>query len=115
MLKGLKNALNATGYPFAEWAWSEKPKGDYGTFHIDDQAQLRADADAGAECIPRGYIDLYTRDFTCAPQEAVENALRELGIWWTLESVQFDVNFGGVHFEWRWADTNGAASADPEA
>lgn len=115
MLDGLAAALNATGYPFTAFAWSEKPIGDYGVFQPEDQAQLRADEDAGAEVMPRGSIDLFTHDFTRTPQEAVENALRGLGIWWDLNSISWDATFGGIHYEWKFADTNGAASADPGA
>ena len=115
MLDGLGAALNATGYTFVFGAWVGDHAEEHGVYMLADQAQLRADSDAGAEIILRGYVDLYTPDPTAIPKTAVENAMRDLGIWWNLESVQFEPEPGLIHYEWSFADTNGAASAEPEA
>ena len=108
MLDGLKTALADTGYSFAFTAWSKAPNGDYGVYYADNQSQLSADEDAGAEIMLGGYVDYFTRDSSLTPKTTIETALRKVGFMWWLNSMQFEDDTGYIHYEWRWIDTNGA-------
>lgn len=107
MLDGLKAALDTTGENFANVAWSKAPAGDYGTYYADGQEALKTDEDSATETMLRGYVDFFCRSDKKA---VIETALRSLGIWWELESIQFEPDTGYLHYEWRWVDTNGAVS-----
>lgn len=98
--------------PWAFMAWSHAPDSDYGVVTVADQEALKADADAIAEKILTGYVDLFTRDQTSDSMDAIESVLRGLGLWFRLESIQFEEDTGYIHYEWTWADTNGSASED---
>lgn len=108
MKNKITTALEATGFPFADYGWSDKPKGDYGVVSIDGQAALRADRDSAAETIAKGTVDLFTRDFTLHPLHAIGNVLRGLGITWKLEGIDFEPDPGYLHYAWSFADTGGA-------
>lgn len=113
MIEGLVNHLRAgTGIDFAFMSWSHAPDHEYGVVTLSDQEALKADADPIAEKMPRGYVDLFTRDRTWTSKNAVEDVLQDLGIWFELESIQFEEDTGYIHYEWTWADTTGAASVD---
>lgn len=109
MLEGLRYALEQTGFAWAFAGWSEAPKTDYGVYSLSGQVQFRGDGDSGSEIMLRGYVDYFTHDRTRAPQKAIENALRSIGLWWNLESIQFEPETGFIHYEWGWADTEGKA------
>lgn len=102
MLKKLVDALNATGYPFAEYGWSTKPTGDYGVVSADGSSQLRANNDSAAEKLLEGAVDLFTADFGSAPLSAIENVLRTAGLSWSLEDLQFEKSTGYLHYTWSW-------------
>lgn len=107
MLERLDAALNATGYPFAFGAWSERPKGDYGAYMLDQPGQLRADNDSAAEVMRAGFVDLFTHDRSAAPIIAIETALRGLGLWFQQQTPQIEPSNGLIHYEWRWSDPGG--------
>jgi hypothetical protein len=107
MLDGLKTALDATEYDFRFAAWSKAPEGDYGVYFADGQNALSSDEDSASEAMLEGWVDYFTRDASETPKSTIEAALRGLGIWWTLESIQFEDDTGYIHYEWRWRDTNG--------
>ncbi len=109
MLDGLKAALLATHYDFAFTAWSKAPSGDYGVYYCDNQFQLAADENSGAEIALGGYVDYYTRDSSLTPKTTIESALAGLGIVWWLNSIQFEADTGYIHYEWRWINSNGKA------
>lgn len=109
MLDGLKAALAETELDFVFAAWSHSPAGDYGVYSLNDQIGLSTDTDAASERMLEGYVDYFTRSDSEAAKNAIEGALRGLGLWWTLESVQFEDDTGYLHYEWRWKDTNGSA------
>ena len=48
MLEQLKQALEATGFPFAHFGWSKAPAGDYGTYAEDSGSDFLADGGATA-------------------------------------------------------------------
>ena len=108
MLDGLKTALASTNLSFALFAWSHAPNTDYGVISLDQQAEMSADSDAGAETMLEGFVDYFARSYALTAKESIETALRGLGLWWTLNSVQFEEDTGYVHYEWRWKNTNGS-------
>ena len=113
MLNGLINHLKAeTSIPWAYMAWSKSPDDLYGVVTLFDQSELGTDYDSVSEKMFEGYVDVFTRNDDGSEITRVENCLRDLGIWWTMESTQFEDDTGYIHYEWRWRDTNGKASED---
>lgn len=109
MLDGLKTALTGTQLKFAFMAWSPKPvNSDYGTYSLGGQAQLSAGKDANAEQMLEGYVDYFCSSDALTAKESIETALTSLGIWWRLNSVQYEEDTGYIHYEWEWRDTNGS-------
>lgn len=110
-IAGLTEALNLfTGIPFTEWAWSEAPKDRYGVVTADGQSELKADADPAAEKMLTGYVDVFVKASDDDPRDDVENAMRAIGVWFRMESIQFEPETGFLHFEWRWTDSMNTAS-----
>lgn len=109
MLDALLNVLNGfTDIPFVELAWSHSPDDKYGVINLDNQLALDADADPVSEKMLTGFVDVFVKK----PQDLstvsdVESALKRLGIWFALNSVQFEDDTGYVHYEWIWRDTTG--------
>lgn len=107
MLDGLKTALATTNLDFAFAAWSHAPTGDYGVYSLNGQSELSSDSDAASEIMLEGYVDYFCRSDALTAKESIESALRSLGIWFSLNSVQYEDDTGYVHYEWEWRDTNG--------
>lgn len=106
MLDALVNTLKAyTDIPFAEMAWSHSPDTDYGVVTLEKREQLTANADSIAETMLGGYVDLFVRIGTVDKMKQVDDALSTLGIWFKLNSVQYEDDTGYTHFEWVWLDT----------
>ena len=107
MLSALLNVLNGlTDIPFVELAWTHSPDDKYGVITLDNQIALNADADPVTEKMLSGFVDVFIKK----PQDLstvndVESALKQLGIWFALESVQFEDDTGYVHYEWQWRDS----------
>lgn len=95
----LKQALDATGYPFAHFAWSHAPTGTYGTYGEDGENRLAGD-NKTAEMAMVVYVALFTKDDSAAPREAVEAAFESIPCAWYLNTVQFEENTGYIHYEW---------------
>lgn len=113
MLPNLKAALDATGYDFVFAAWRRPPSdADYGVYFIDGQEAISTGDGPASEKMLTGYIDLYTKNATDAPKNAIENALNGLGCFWKLESIQFENETGAgsgyIHYEWTFVNDNGA-------
>lgn len=108
MLDGLKTALASTNLSFTLFAWSHAPSGDYGVISLNNQTELSADADAGSEKMLEGFVDYFARNDALTAKDSIETALRGLGIWWSLNSVQYEEDTGYIHYEWEWRDTNGS-------
>lgn len=106
ILTYLYNALNAlTTIPFCEVAWSQAPDADrYGVISMNGQTVLRADENPVAEKMLTGYVDVFTKPTAAVPIDEVESVLKTLGIWFTLQSVQYDENTGFIHYEWTFTD-----------
>lgn len=109
-IPGLVNTLNAkTDIPFTEFAWSEAPGGSYGVVTLSGQEVLRADEDPVAEKMRTGYVDVFVKATDADPTESVESAMKSIGLWFRMESIQFEPETGYMHFEWSWSDTLGSA------
>lgn len=105
-IAGLVDALNLlTDLPFTEWAWSEAPTDGYGVVTADGQSELKADADPAAEKMLTGYVDVFIKATDPDPTEDVEDAMRAIGVWFRMESIQFEPETGFIHIEWRYTDT----------
>lgn len=109
MLDALLNYLNGyTDIPFVELAWSHAPDDKYGVINLDNQIALDADADPVGEKMLTGFVDVFVRKpKNLSTVKIVENAMKALGIWFKLNSVQFEDDTGYLHYEWIWRDTLG--------
>lgn len=111
MLDALLNILNGfTDIPFVELAWSHSPDNKYGVINLDTQVALNADEDPVSEKMLTGFVDVFeripkTRPHGLSTVSNVESAMKRLGIWFALNSVQFEDDTGYVHYEWIWKDT----------
>ena len=108
MLDALLNVLNGlTDIPFVEQAWSSAPK-RYGVISLSNQKALNTGEKVIAEKMLTGYVDVFEKKpQSLDTMNSVEDALRFLGIWFELESIQFEDDTGFTHYEWRWLDTLG--------
>lgn len=88
-----------TSYSFAQYGWSRAPEGDYGVVSEDSGDDFIAN-DVHLERGTAGTVDLFTRDATSAPRDAVEAVLNSAGVCWQLNSVQFEDDTGFIHYEW---------------
>lgn len=105
-LQGLVDVLEyVTGIRFTEWTWSSAPNKRYGVVTMDGQTELKADSDPVAETMPTGYVDVFIQAKDPDPTKKVETALKIIGVWFSLESIQYENDTGLIHFEWRWVDT----------
>lgn len=114
MLNALLTALNGlTDIPFVELAWSHSPDDKYGVITLDNQIALNTGASPVSEKMLSGFVDVFIKK----PQDLsviddVESVLHELGIWFALNSVQFEDDTGYVHYEWEWRDSIGVVTKD---
>ena len=106
MLDGLVNVLNGlTDFKWTAEGWTSAPSDMYGVISLDGQAELGTDANAVSEKMLKGYADaFYHKPKGTESFDAVEDSMRRFGLWFTLESVQYEDETGFVHYEWRWKD-----------
>lgn len=110
MLDALLNILNGfTDIPFVELAWSSAGnQTKYGVITLDGQKALKTGRSVISEKMLTGYVDVFEKKPTnLNTPNSVESALSRLGIYFHLESVQFEDDTGFVHWEWQWTDTIG--------
>lgn len=99
MLDELKEALEATGIPFAHYAWSTRPSGDYGVWGEDSSTTLWA-GNKMCERSTQGTVDLFADDDGGFAKELVESALANVGCSWYLNSTQYEEDTRLLHYEW---------------
>lgn len=102
MLTDLKNALNATGLPFAHFAWSKGSKvlsQDHGVWAEDSENSLWAD-NRHAERALQGTVDWYTRKDDGVAAALIEAALDAAGAAWYLNAILYEEDTGFLHYEW---------------
>ena len=98
----IKTALDATGLPFAHFAWQKnavEARTDHGVYAEDDELALYAN-NGQVERILQGTIDYYTRDDTGGPKATIETQLDAAGIMYRIESIEFEQDTGFIHYEW---------------
>lgn len=95
----LKSALDSTLYPFAHYAWSHAPSGDYGVYGEDMAEELSSD-NVSAETMTEVTVDLFTRNDDGSPRNSVENAIRTAGGRSHLDSIQYEDDTGYIHYSW---------------
>ena len=93
--------VNNVPLKFAHYAWSHAPAGDYGVYSEDSALDFAADGTSLEQAI-EGTLDYYTRSDGTEAKDAIQTKLRELGIVWHLNSVQYESDTGLVHYEWVW-------------
>ena len=82
------------------------PETRYGVITLDGQKALTTGRKVISEKMLRGYVDVFEKKpKSLNTPNSVEAALSKLGIYFSLESVQFESDTGYVHWEWRWVDT----------
>ena len=98
----LSERLAATGYPFAHYGFSTTAKellGDYGVVSENGSEDFIAN-DIHLERGTTGTVDLFTRDDSDAPRNAIEAVLNAAECAWTLNTVQYEDDTGYIHYEW---------------
>lgn len=95
----LVNALTATGYPFAHYAWSKAPDGDYGTYSEYAENDLWADGSAQDNTLVC-LVNFYTRDDTDTPRKRIQAAFGAADASWELDNVAFESESGLIHYTW---------------
>lgn len=94
----LITALTETGLPFAHFAWSKAPDGDYGTYSERGAGSVWA-AGHMAEQTSVCVVDYYTRDDTGGVKQTIQSALNSIEVSWYLDLVDFGDD-GYIHYVW---------------
>ena len=100
MFEELKKALENTGIPFEETAWSPAPSADYGTIALDGQGESVWADDQMEHQAMQGTVDLFTHGPGRAQMQTVQTALDASGVSWRLNSIQYEENTKLTHYEW---------------
>lgn len=94
-------ALKATGLPFAEDGWDEKPAPPYGVYAIDNGAAALWAGDRRREHASQGTVDLFTPVGRGRVRRSViEDALDEAGVSYWFNSQQYERDTRLMHYEW---------------
>lgn len=81
---------------------SERMKSDrYFVWQEDGSNELTAE-NVHTEKAVTGTTDLFTKHEFDPWKDDFENALDSSGIWWNLNSVQYETETGFYHYEWLW-------------
>lgn len=97
----LIEALQASGIPFAEVSWDQRPDTNYGVIAIDGAADTLAADQQIVNQAPQGTVDLYTRSNDRADMQTVQDILNGFdGCAWYLNSMQYEDNERLIHWEW---------------
>lgn len=92
--------------PFAHFAWSSAPAGDYGVYGEDfGDNQFNADGRFGERAI-RGSVDWFTRTDDLTAFNAIEQCFKDIqaegkgAFGWYLNTVQYENDTHFLHYEW---------------
>ena len=107
-LARLKAALEeATGAPFAAYAWQQTPDEDaWGIVTVDGEAAAVWADDHQQLQAHRGHVSLFTRVMDEMPG-LVQQALDSLEISWNLEAADYETDTRLLHYTWGWRDWEG--------
>jgi hypothetical protein len=93
-------ALKATGIPFAEYAWDQRPDQNYGVIAPDGALHFFANQKMQNQA-PQGTVDLYAYTNDREDMAAIQTALNAFdGCAWYLNSVQYEQETRIIHWEW---------------
>ena len=101
--EALVAALKATGIPFEEYGWKQRPEGTYGTISLDMEVDSE---DGDGEKLDRSWeasIDVFFSrlDDRKTMIKTVEDAIRSVcGSSWELNSTQYETQTRLFHVEW---------------
>ena len=101
MFDELVQALQAIqGVQFAEYEWSTRPAGNFGTVQLDFEVDPDNGSDHKQDRAWEGSVDLYTHGKEMLIVAAVESALEDVceGAWY-LNSEQYERETGLIHRE----------------
>ena len=101
MIDQLIEALKDTGIPFAEYAWDQRPKTNYGVISIEGAGDTLG-ADNRIECQAiAGTVDLFTYNNDRTAVGTIQETLDAFeGCAWYLNSVQYEDDARLIHWEW---------------
>lgn len=101
MYETVLEALQLSGIPFAEVAWSKAPSGDYGTFAIDSAYDpVWADGHAIHQTI-EGTVHLFSKGNGYQNFQLVQSILNQIeSLSWKFNSMQFENDTKLTHWEW---------------
>lgn len=102
-LKVVRDAL-LTVLPTATFHYiaSTKHGDEYIVWAEEESADLKAD-NMSTEKAMTGTIDLFTRTEYSQKIEAIETALANAGVVYSINSVQFETDTNFIHYEWVWS------------
>lgn len=98
--QALKAALAKTNIPFAEDGWTDRPNPPYGVYALDGQAAALIGDDDVDDTALSGTVDLYTLDNVPTLAWKIRTALRQSGVSWWLNSVQYEDDTRLHHLEY---------------
>ena len=95
----------ATGFPFALYAWRETPdEPAFGIVNIVAEIGAIWGDDEQQEQALTGQIHLFTRRAGSADMKNVQEALKQEGIHWRLDAVQYEADTRLLHYTWVWSE-----------
>lgn len=101
MYETLLSALRATGIPFEEYAYDQRPDTDYGIIAIDGAGEVVAADNHIQEQAIEGTIDLFTHSNDRAHVATIQGILDGMeGCAFYLSSVQYEQETRLIHWEW---------------
>lgn len=110
MLETILEALNATGIPFAAYAWNTAPSGPYGIVALDGATSHLWASDRFRAHAVEGSVDLFVPGVGEAERKLVQAALANIDdLSFEFASAQYEDDTRLVHFEWlfRFAEGRG--------
>lgn len=97
----MRQALEATGVPAAEFAWNDGESLPDEWMIIAPEGGGALTADSGhAERTVAGSIDYFSRTNGALQARAIEQALEASGVAWGFESIQWEPDTRLIHWEW---------------
>ena len=81
---------------------STKHGDEYIVWAEEESADLKAD-DRSVEVAMTGTIDLFTKTEYSPRIDAIEAALANAGVSYSINSVQYETDTNFIHYEWLWS------------
>lgn len=101
MYETLVSLLMASGIPFQEYAWDQRPDSDYGVIALEGAGDTLAGNQHIQNQAIEGSIDLYTHSNDREKAATIQAILNSLdGCAWYLNSIQYEGDTRLIHWEW---------------